>query len=125
MNNITYFVAPKGEGKTKWLRERVIEETEKGNTVHFYTQFYNLYLRFAESFFNDTGKLCEVRWADKSSDIRKGDIVIIDNLTISVDTHVTVLQAICEKAGHVYITLEGNLGNEHICKCGGKCHNEN
>lgn len=120
MNKITYFVAPRGEGKTQWLRERAVEETRNGNKVYMYTNSPLRYRNFIEEFYDATGEICHVLCAEDPSVVPEGSVVLIDNM-ISSGINTCELTDLSNKVSHIYITLEGISANNHKCNCEGKC----
>lgn len=123
MNNITYFVAPRGEGKTRWLRERAIDEFHKGNKVYIYANSSFRYRIFIEEFYESTGEICHVLCINKISEVPTGSVLLIDNL---VDSRISTedLEALAARCSYLYITLEGNSGNKHQCTCKKNCKEE-
>lgn len=121
MNKITYFVAPRGEGKTQWLRERAVEETRNGNKVYMYTNSPLRYRNFIEEFYDATGEICHVLCAENPSLVTSESVVLIDDM-INSGVNTSDLNQLSTKVSHIYITLEGISANTHKCMCEGKCN---
>lgn len=104
MNDITFKIANRGEGKTRWLLEKAHEL--KGESVKFYSDTTQEYLLFCEKYLNFYNEICRVEHLDIEK-LTSEDIVLIDDLFSISDTKINI-NHIKNVAKKLYITLEGN-----------------
>ena len=104
MNDITFKIAKKGEGKTKWLLERAHEL--KGEPVKFYSKTTQEYSLFCEKYLNLYNEICLVEHLSIEN-LTLDDIVLIDDLFSITEATVDV-NYIKNVAKKLYITLEGD-----------------
>ena len=108
MTDITFKVAPRGEGKTKWLLE-IANKFANEHNIYLYTQEETEYSKFCEKYFHTFNQICPVRILTKVS-LTDNDIVLVDNLfnQDSFAGDINFLQRSCYR---LFVTLEGI--NEH------------
>lgn len=108
MNEITFKVAKKGEGKTKWLLD-IANKYSNSNQVYLYTNDDTVYSRFCEKYFTIYNKVCPVMRLTSFDNIQNS-VVLVDNLFSqnSSISDFTFIQRSCYK---LFITLEGELAN--------------
>lgn len=82
MNNTEFIwkIAPRGEGKTKWLVERAHEEVQEGNRVFLLTHDASRFTKFVEHYYENTHEICRVQLALSLSDLEADSVVLVDNL---------------------------------------------
>lgn len=104
MTDIVFKVAPKGEGKTKWLLE-LAKRYSTERKVYLCTQDEVQYVRFCEKYFNLYNEICRVERLT-SLNICSEDIVLMDNLleqSLAIND-ITFIQRNCYR---LFITIEG------------------
>lgn len=104
MKDITFKIAKKGEGKTKWLLE-IAHKYDGLRKIYLYTGDATEYRKFCEKYFSTYSEICPVErlTAFKLTD---KDVVLVDNL-FNHDSAIgdfTFIQRNCYK---MFITLEG------------------
>lgn len=109
MNNIVCKVAPKGEGKTKWLLNIAKECSDKNETVYLATSSVYQYTRFCEKYFALFNTVCPVIYYEDDTD--KDSVVLIDNLVES-GVNMNNIALIKNTCKTIYITVEGVLAND-------------
>lgn len=104
MNNITFKIAKKGEGKTKWLLD-IANKYSSSNKVYLYTDDEREYREFCEKYFKMYSNICPVRKLT-NVDSLEGSIVLVDNMLNqdSATSDFTFIQRNCYK---LFVTLEG------------------
>ena len=105
MNDITFKIANRGEGKTRWLLEKAHEL--KGESLKFYSDTTQEYSLFCEKYLNFYNEVCRVEHLDIEK-LTSEDIVLIDDLFSISDTKINI-NYIKNVAKKLYITLEGNI----------------
>ena len=106
MNDITFKIARKGEGKTKWLIEVAHRcYKEFNDTVYLFTEDDNSYVRFCEKYFKTYFEVCPVQKLPPFVD-PTNSIILVDNLLeCNCQTNnFKFMQRNCKK---MYVTLEG------------------
>ena len=108
MNEITFKVAPKGEGKTKWLLELAYKYAGL-RKIYLYTNDDNEYRKFCEKYFSTYNQICPVErlTAFKVTD---NDVVLVDNL-FTKDSSISDFTFIQRNCYKLFITLEGECIN--------------
>ena len=105
MNDITFKIANRGEGKTRWLLEKAHEL--KDEPIKFYSKTTQEYSLFCEKYLNFYNEVCRVEHLDIEK-LTSEDIVLIDDLFSISDTKINI-NYIKNVAKKLYITLEGNI----------------
>lgn len=105
MNNITFKIANRGEGKTRWLLEKAHEF--KNEPVKFYSKTTQEYSQFCEKYLNFYNEICSAEHLDIKN-LTSEDIVLVDDLFSISDTTINI-NYIKNVAKKLYITLEGNI----------------
>ena len=104
MNDITFKIAKRGEGKTKWLLD-IANKYSTNNKVYLYTEDETEYLKFCEKYFATYGRICPVMRLTSFVSMQDA-VVLVDNL-FNQDSSIsdfTFIQRNCHK---LFITLEG------------------
>ena len=118
-SNAIYKVAPRGEGKTKWLIHNAYDEIhsldDDPNSIQTYVYLIvkdaNEAQHFSEMYFSLYNEVCKVNFVVGSNliSVPYGSIILIDNLLLHTmntrDLHLLIAR--CKKA---YITIEGVYG---------------
>ena len=105
MNDIVFKVAPKGEGKTKWLLNVANEYITAGRTVYLYTNDDQEYARFCEKYFNVFHHVCSVIRLT-SLNVTSDDVILIDDL-FSYTMPISNIQKMQRDCYKLFITVEG------------------
>ena len=111
MTEFIYKVAPRGEGKTKWLLNQAKNELDAGEKVVLLTNEANRgleYKIFAEKYFGTFHEVCKVDTVNHIHQIPHDGIVLIDNLFM-LDMHMNAVTYLIGQCKRVYITLDGKL----------------
>jgi hypothetical protein len=108
MNDITFKIAKKGEGKTKWLLD-IANQYSISNKIYLYTDEDNEYIKFCEKYFNMYNSICPVQRLT-SFDSMQDAIVLVDNI-FNQDSSVRDFIFIQRNCYKLFITLEGELAN--------------
>ena len=105
MNPIVVKVAPKGEGKTKWLLNIAKKYLQDDIPVYFVTSNEREYVNFCRKYFVMFSQACRVRFYE-TGDALEGAIVLIDDVMHqNIDSDViTSIQKSCHK---MFVTFEG------------------
>ena len=106
MNDITFKIAKKGEGKTKWLLEVAHKaHKESNNSVYLFTEDDASYTKFCEKYFKTYAEVCPVQELPPFVD-PVDSIILVDNLLeCNCQTNnFKFMQRNCKK---MYVTLEG------------------
>lgn len=107
---ITYKVALPGEGKTRWLVRKAIEEIQNGEQVVLLAknqeQLNKQYQNFAELFYSESNQICNVTLVTHLSDVPVGSVVLIDNL-LDLGKHLDGVKELTGVVKKLYITVEG------------------
>ena len=105
MTDITFKVARKGEGKTKWLLEVAHAHVEAGRPVYYYTDYDTTYGLFCEKYFRTYSSICPVKRL--GSQLLTGkEVILIDDL-LAVNCSLRDLLQIQHYAYKIYATVEG------------------
>lgn len=104
MNEVTFKIARKGEGKTKWLIN-IANMYDNERQVYLYTSDDNSYRKFCEKYFSTYNRVCPVERLNTFK-LTENDVVLVDDLfTHSLDiSEIRFIQRNCYK---LFITLEG------------------
>ena len=105
MSKITFKIANRGEGKTRWLLEKAHEL--RGESLKFYSATTQEYVLFCEKYLNFYNEICRVEHLDIEK-LTSDDIVLIDDLFSISDATINI-NYIKNVAKKLYITLEGNI----------------
>lgn len=108
MNDITFKVAKKGEGKTRWLLD-IVNKYAGNNKIYLYTDDEVVYRRFCEKYFSTYSKVCPVMLLTSFDDIQDS-IVLVDNL-FTQDSSISDFTFIQRNCYKLFITLEGESSN--------------
>ena len=105
MNEITFKVAPRGEGKTKWLLEIAKRYADEGRTVYLFTDDDQDYSKFCEKYFNIFKTVCPIQRLTAFK-LSPSDVVLVDNLFRHCTSigDLTFIQRNCYR---MFITIEG------------------
>lgn len=105
MNDITFKVTPKGEGKTKWLISVAKRCYDEGTDVYLYTEDDRDYVKFCDKYFNTYATICPVKLLKAFCEI-KNAVILVDDLMkcTSQIGEFKFMQRNCKK---MFITLEG------------------
>lgn len=113
MNDITFKIAGRGEGKTKWLLNIAKEFHDKNIRTVLYTYVDDEYRMFCEKYFNLFGHVCPVEILENDNQVDHETVVLIDDLlsyNISLN-ELTRLQSRCYK---MFVTIEGTTNTTTI-----------
>lgn len=110
MNNITFKITPRGEGKTKWLLDVAHDYEGSGRKVYLYTDDESKYAKFCEKYFKTFGRICFVERLT-SFKLTSEDVVLVDDL-LSHDTAISDFIYIHNNSYAMYVTLEGQIATE-------------
>lgn len=117
MNQITFKVASKGEGKTKWLLNIAKQYSDENRKVYLLTDKGHEFSRFCEKYCNLFSEVCHVeRLIDTC--VTNEDVVLIDDIfTQNIPT--SCIDDISRNCYKMFITVDGALDAEsvHICSC--------
>lgn len=104
MNNVTFKIAKKGEGKTRWLLELAYKYAGQ-RKIYLYTTDTTEYHKFCEKYFSLYNQICPVELLTEPDETEQ-DVVLVDNLfkCDSNTSNFTHIQKHCYK---LFITLEG------------------
>lgn len=105
MNDITFKIANRGLGKTRWLLEKAHQHRDE--PVKFYSETTYEYSLFCEKYFSLYNEICKVEHLDIEN-LTSEDIVLIDDLFSLSYTKINI-NNIKKIAKKLYITLEGNV----------------
>lgn len=105
MNDITFKIANRGEGKTRWLLEKAHEL--KNEPIKFYSKTTQEYSLFCEKYLNFYNEICPAEHLDIEN-LTSNDIVLIDDL-FSITETIVDINYIKNVAKKLYITLEGKI----------------
>ena len=111
MTEFIYKVAPRGEGKTKWLLNQAKNELDAGEKVVLLANEANKgleYKIFAEKYFGTFHEVCKVDTVNHIHQIPHDGIVLIDSLFM-LDMHMNAVTYLIGQCKRVYITLDGKL----------------
>lgn len=104
MNDVTFKIARKGEGKTRWLLE-LANKYKDERKVYLFTETEAKYREFCEKYFATYDHICPVERL-VSIEQTEDSVVLVDNLfeQHSAISDFRFLQRTCYK---LFITLEG------------------
>lgn len=106
-----YKVAPRGEGKTRWLLDASLNLSEGGKQIFLATTNTFEYARFVDKFFSLFNKVCPVQHTTDFKNVTQDSVVLIDDLLSSgIDLNEVI--ELQYKCSNVYITLEGTIGRK-------------
>lgn len=108
MNEITFKIASRGEGKTKWLLN--IAHSLKNESIKLYTETSSEYAIFCEKYFRLYNEVCLVKRLDKD-EINADDVILIDNM-LETNINFNDLKYINRSCKKIYATLEGNIDTQ-------------
>lgn len=108
MNEITFKIAKKGEGKTKWLLDIANKYADK-HRIYLYTVNDNEYHKFCEKYFSVYNSICPVERLTAFK-LTENDVVLVDNL-FNQDSSISDFTFIQRNSYKVFITLEGESDN--------------
>ena len=106
MNEITFKVAPHGEGKTKWLLNIAKHYADKNTTVYLFTEDDWEYVKFCEKYFNLYKTICPVKRVTSYS-VTDKDVVLVDNLFKHTDHAIGDYAYVNRNCYKMFVTIEG------------------
>ena len=115
MNDITFKVLPKGEGKTKWLLDIAKKYVDKGYRVSLFTDSYREYVKFCEKYFSLYNRVCPIDRHD-SMHVTQNDVIIVDDLFKKEDRALEDLRELQTLVYKIFITLEGQSKDTSTCE---------
>lgn len=105
MNSIVFKVAPRGEGKTKWLLTIAKDFSQRDGTTYLATKDEHEYTKFCEKYFRTFDEVCSViRYCGQNID--PSDVVLIDNL-MEQQFSTKEIVTLQNKCKCLFITIDG------------------
>lgn len=105
MNPITVKVAPKGEGKTKWLLEVAKKYQDESRPVYLFTTDEYTYVRFCNKYFATYSEACKVKIYEVTDSLENSIVLIDDVMHQGIDSNIIInMQKSCYK---MFVTFEG------------------
>ena len=108
MTDIKFKIAPKGEGKTKWLLD-IAYKYAGIRKVYLYTESEHEYRRFCEKYFATYNQICLVERLTAFK-LTENDVVLVDNL-FNHDSAISDFTFIHNNCCKLFISLEGELAD--------------
>ena len=111
MHEITFKVAKRGEGKTRWLLNIANEYSESDRPILYCTDLESEYGNFCEKYFKTFHKIANIQRISLTQ-LTGNEVVLIDDLMAMNFTikDIAYIQRNCYK---LYITVEGTT-EDHI-----------
>lgn len=104
MKNITFKIAPKGEGKTRWLLN-IAYKYSRRHKVYLMSENANEFSRFCDKYAATYHEVCPVYNYDRT-ELTTNDVVLIDNLfNHAVSTN--DIEFLKRNTFNLFITIEG------------------
>ena len=111
MNIVTFKVAPKGEGKTRWLLTIASKYKDSDRPIYLYTDDTEEYRRFCDKYFVLFNEICPVR-ALSAFKLTPDAIVLVDNL-FKLSAQIGDINYICRNCYKMFVTIEGTTTLEN------------
>ena len=108
---ITYKVAPRGEGKTKWLLEKAHSELLNGNTVYYFSNDKQSYDSFMSKCARNYGMVCHIEFSNDVNNIPMDTVVLVDDLSMRGENILEHIYFLRNTKHKLYVTIEGYLDN--------------
>lgn len=105
MKDIVFKVAPRGEGKTKWLLNVANESVLSGHDTYIATRDDSSYVKFCEKYFSSFGDVCPVKRFEKGI-VSSNEVVLIDNF-LEQEWTTYELEEVHKSCYQLFITVEG------------------
>ena len=110
MNDITFKVTPKGEGKTKWLLEISKRYADEKRPIFLFTDEDKDYIKFCEKYFNMFKEICPVVRLTAFK-LTPDAVVLVDDL-FSHSNSIGDFSFMHRNCYKMFITVEGTTSYE-------------
>ena len=111
----TIKVGGPGEGKTKWLMQKLFFNAQVGKRVYLLMNDSEQFSRFMNKYRTRYNSICPVERATKETVFKSTDVLLIDDLMKEMhSTCKTILLNAFNSEAKIYITINGVAENEDI-----------
>lgn len=105
MNEITFKIAKKGEGKTRWLLDIAHSYAKTDRPVYYCAKLQTEYGNFCEKYFRTFQEICNVK--ELSLPHLEGDAVVLIDDMITMNITSSDIQYIQKNCYKLYIAITG------------------
>lgn len=113
MQDITFKIASRGEGKTKWLLDIAHQYSNTDRPVYLCTDMETVYGNFCEKYFRTYNSICTVQKLTLNQ-LTGNEIVLIDDLMSLTTCSFADIAYIKRNCYKMFVTIEGNNAENEI-----------